>query len=121
MTDLLEALRSAAEFELVTRGRRSGEPHRVRVWFAIDGEDIWLRTDRTADWYRNLAASGRCEIVLGARRAAAERMPVADEAAALRRLVDLWRAKYGAEWVADWYVERGRVPVRLRIAGGASA
>ncbi len=121
MTKLIEALRSAEELELVTRGRRSGKPHRVRVWFAIDGEDIWLRTDRTADWYRNLDASGQCEVVLGARRATAERIPVPDADAALRRLVDVWRAKYGAEWVADWYVERGRVPVRLRITGGASS
>src|SRR5581483_189530 len=108
---IAEALRDAEEIEVVTRGRRSQRPHRVRVWFAYDGEDIWLRTDRGTDWYRNLDRAGRCEIVVDGHRATAERVPVQDEGAALRRLVDLWRAKYGAEWVADWYVERGRVPV----------
>jgi hypothetical protein len=33
----------------------------------------------------------------------------------LRRLVELWREKYGAEYVQDWYVEKGRVPVKVRL------
>ncbi len=117
MSALWEALRSADELTVVTHGRRSGREHRVQVWFAVEGEDIWLRTDRDADWYRNLRREGRCEILAGSERAVAEPVPVTDEAAALRRIVELWRAKYGAEWVGDWYVERGRVPVRLRLAG----
>jgi hypothetical protein len=43
------------------------------------------------------------------------REPIDDEPTALRHVVDLFRAKYGAEWVGDWYVERGRTPVRLRL------
>jgi hypothetical protein len=46
---------------------------------------------------------------------AARSEPIVDEAAALRHVVELFRAKYGVEWVADWYVERGRAPVRLRL------
>ena len=34
MTDLAYALAREEELELVTRGRRTGRPHRVRVWFA---------------------------------------------------------------------------------------
>ncbi len=119
MSALGDALRSAEEIGIVTRGRTSGRPHRVRVWFALDGDDIWLRTDRTADWYRNLDRTGKCEILAGGERGVAERVRVDDEAAALRRLVGLWREKYGAEYVADWYVERGRVPVRLRVVSDA--
>ena len=82
-----------------------------------DGKDdlVWLRTDRDADWLRNLDSDARCRIRVGGIEGAARREPVPDEAAALRGLVDLWRAKYGAEWVSDWYVERGRTPVRLRL------
>lgn len=115
MSALWESLASADELTVVTHGRTSGREHRVQVWFAVDGEDLWLRTDRDADWYRNLRRERRCVIVAGAERAVAELMPITDEAAALRRIVELWRAKYGAEWVGDWYVERGRVPVRLRV------
>ena len=111
--DLERALETSEEVELLTVGRRSGAAHAVRVWFAYDGEAIWLRTDRAADWLRNLERDPHCRIRVGAIEHAARREPVADEAAALRHIVDLWRAKYGAEWVADWYVERGRVPVRL--------
>jgi hypothetical protein len=116
MTDaeLIDALSTAEELEVLTTGRRSGTAHAVRVWFAYDGEAIWLRTDRAADWLRNLEREPHCQIRVAGVARAARREPVADENAALRHIVDLWRAKYGAEWVADWYIDRGRVPVRLR-------
>jgi hypothetical protein len=31
--------------------------------------------------------------------------------------VELLRSKYGADWVADWYLEMGRIPVKLRLGG----
>jgi hypothetical protein len=112
-TGLEQALGVAEELELVTTGRRSGEAHVVRVWFAYADGAIWLRTDRAADWLRNLERDPRCRIRVDGHEHSARREPIADEAAALRHLIDFWRAKYGQEWVADWYVERGRVPVRL--------
>ncbi len=111
--DLERSLETAEELELITTGRRSGEAHSVRVWFAYADGAIWLRTDRDADWLRNLDRDPRCRIRVDGVERVAHREPVADETAALRHLIDSWRAKYGAEWVADWYVERGRVPVRL--------
>lgn len=116
MNDALDAaLRTAEELELETRGRRTGRPHRVTVWFAYDPPNIWLRTDPDADWLRNLVRDPHCRIRVGASVADAVRVAIADETAALLDVVALWRAKYGQEWVADWYVERGRVPVRLRL------
>lgn len=109
------ALSEEEELTLVTRGRRSGRGHEVRLWFGFDGADVWLRTDSATDWYRNLLRDPRCELRVGAVVLAAERVAVPDAMAALRSLVALWRAKYGAEWVADWYVERGRIPVRIRV------
>jgi hypothetical protein len=111
--ELDRALRLAEELEVITTGRRTGTAHAVSVWFAFDGAAVWLRTDRDADWLRNLERDPRCQIRVGGILRPARREPVVDEEAALRALVDLWRAKYGQEWVADWYVERGRVPVRL--------
>ena len=32
-----------------------------------------------------------------------------------RRAVELLRGKYGPEWVADWYLDIGRIPVKLRL------
>ena len=117
--DLDRALRESEELEVLTTGRRTGAPHAVKVWFAYDGGAVWLRTDSDADWLRNLERDPRCRIRVAGIETPARREPVADEAAALRELVDLWRAKYGAEWVSDWYVERGRVPVRLVLGAVA--
>ncbi len=118
------------ELTLITRGRRSGREHRVQAWFAREGDVLWLRADervpegggwisrragRRPDWLLNLEADPRCRVVIGDREVDALYEPSADPAADLRRLIELWRAKYGAEWVQDWYVERGRVPVKLRL------
>lgn len=101
------------EVVIVTRGRKTGRPHQTTVWCAYEDGVIWLRTDHDSDWYRNLRRDPRCRIRVGETEVAALSQPIADEAAALRHVVELFRAKYGAEWVSDWYVERGRAPVRL--------
>lgn len=120
MADLAATLRDAEELELVTRGRRSARPHRVPVWFAHEDGVLWLRTDeRAPDWLRNLRADPHCTVRIREHELAARYEPVTDHDAALRHLVALWRAKYGPEWVQDWYVEKGREPVRLRIERSA--
>lgn len=112
--------RDPEELELRTRGRRSGRMRSVRVWFAREGDDLWLRTDeRTPDWLRNLRANPECTVRIGDRELSARYEPIDDRDAALKHLVTLWRAKYGAEWVQDWYVEKGREPVRLRVLGAS--
>ena len=43
---------------LTTRGRRTGEPHKIEIWFAADGDTLYLLAgarDRS-DWVRNLRA-----------------------------------------------------------------
>jgi deazaflavin-dependent oxidoreductase (nitroreductase family) len=113
--DVVEALREAEEVVLITRGRKTGRPHEAKVWCAVENAAVWLRTDRDSDWYQNLRRDPRCRIRVGGIVVVATSEPIADEAAALRHVVELFRAKYGAEWVSDWYVERGRAPVRLRL------
>jgi len=117
------ALRSAEEIELVTTGRRSGRPHVVTLWSAYEDGALWLRADGAADWYRNLLADPRCRVRFASREVEGTYEPIAgkdgliaDDQQGLRHLIELWREKYGNEWVGDWYVERGRNPVRVRIA-----
>ena len=99
----------------MTRGRKTGRVREATVWFAFEDGAVWLRTDRDTDWYRNLRRDPHASIRVGGVEIAATREPIADEATALRHVVELFRAKYGVEWVSDWYVERGRAPVRLRL------
>lgn len=111
------ALRETEELVLVTRGRKTGRPHESTVWFAYEDGGVWLRTDHGTDWFRNLRRDPRCRLRIGSMELTARSEPIADEATSLRHVVDLFRAKYGVEWVADWYVDRGRAPVRLRLEG----
>ena len=127
------ALADADELELVTTGRVSRQPHTVRLRFAFDDGVIWLRTgerpsapdasgihrrtgsDRTSDWLRNLEHDPDARIRIGAAELAARYEPSGDQAADLRQAVELLRRKYGAEWVGDWYIDAGRIPVKLRV------
>jgi hypothetical protein len=129
------ALTEADELELVTTGRVSGETHTVRLRFAYADGVVWLRTgerplaadasgvrrrtesDRTSDWLRNLEHDPHARVRIADTELAARYEPSADPAADLRRVVELLRDKYGAEWVGDWYLDAGRIPVKLRVGG----
>ena len=115
MADAIAALRDAEEIELITRGRRSGRPHTVRLWSAYDDGILWLRSDADTDWYRNIRAYPQCRMRVGGVEFDGVYERTSDEMSDLHRLVALWREKYGNEWVGDWYVERGRIPVRIRV------
>ena len=41
---------------LTTRGRRTGTPHEIEIWFAAAGTTIWMLSGgaERADWVRNL-------------------------------------------------------------------
>ena len=127
------ALAEADELELVTTGRISGQPHAVRLRFAYQDGVIWLRTgerpsapdasgvrrrtksERETDWLRNLEHDPHARVRIADAEVPAVYEPSTDPASDLRRAVDLLREKYGPEWVADWYLEMGRIPVRLRL------
>ena len=129
----LRALADADELELVTTGRVSGLPHSVRLRFAYDNGVVWVRTgerpsapdasgvrrrtksDRTTDWLRNLEHDPEARLRIGDAELRARYEPSADPPDDLRTAVDLLREKYGAEWVGDWFLDAGRIPVKLRL------
>ncbi len=41
---------------LTTTGRRSGEPHRIEIWYARHGDTLYLLSGggRRSDWVRNI-------------------------------------------------------------------
>lgn len=52
---------------LTTRGRVTGAPHEIEIWFAQDGTTLYLLSgggDR-ADWVRNLRADSAVTVRLG--------------------------------------------------------
>jgi len=129
----IRALAEADELELVTTGRVSGGMHTVRLRFAYEDGVVWLRTgerpsapdasgvrrrtkpERETDWLRNLEHDPHARIRIADAELPALDEPSADPAVDLRRAVELLREKYGPEWVADWYLEMGRISVKLRL------
>lgn len=81
---------------LRTRGRRSGRPHTVELWFALRGRTLYFLSggDDRADWVRNVRAEPRVAVRLGAatyRGTAREPAPGGDEDGEARHAV---AAKY---------------------------
>jgi deazaflavin-dependent oxidoreductase (nitroreductase family) len=52
---------------LTTVGRRSGRPHTIEIWFALDGDTLYMLAgggDR-ADWVRNLRRAPAVTVRIG--------------------------------------------------------
>ncbi|MGH2724522.1 MAG: nitroreductase family deazaflavin-dependent oxidoreductase [Actinomycetota bacterium] len=90
---------SRVDFCYVTsRGRRTGRPHTIEIWFEANGATLYLLSgggDRS-DWVRNLRAESSATVRVGEREWDATARPVTDPAedALARRLL---AAKY-----QDW-------------------
>jgi deazaflavin-dependent oxidoreductase (nitroreductase family) len=49
--------------DLIHYGRKSGQPYRVKIWFAVVDGKVWIGSlSRERSWVRNLRASGRAEL-----------------------------------------------------------
>jgi deazaflavin-dependent oxidoreductase (nitroreductase family) len=52
---------------LTTTGRASGQPREIEIWFALEGNTLYLLAGggRRANWVRNLAAEPRASLRVG--------------------------------------------------------
>lgn len=52
---------------LETTGRRTGKPHEIEIWFARDGDTLYLLAGggRNSDWVRNVEADHRVRVRMG--------------------------------------------------------
>jgi hypothetical protein len=90
---------------LTTRGRVTGRPHEIEIWFALDGTTLYLLAggrDRS-DWARNLLVDAGVTLRLGSSRySGAARVVAADteEDERARTLVyDKYACSYGGDLV----------------------
>lgn len=76
---------------ITTRGRRTGRPHRIEIWFAAHGSTLYILAGggERADWVRNIMAEPAIELRVGKASMSARGRVVTDpaEAARARRLV----------------------------------
>ena len=104
--------------ELTTRGRRSGRPHTVELWFAAVGTTVWFVAGggEGADWVRNLRTDPAVTVRVGARTFAGRARRDAGDAAVARRLL----ATRYQEWeegrpLSRWAAEGLAVAVDLEV------
>jgi deazaflavin-dependent oxidoreductase (nitroreductase family) len=72
VTGVAEALERHADEDycyLTTTGRRTGAPHTIEIWFAVDRDRVYLMAGGrdTSDWVRNLRADPAVRVRLGDR------------------------------------------------------
>ena len=102
---------------LTTRGRVSGRPHRIEIWFALDGTTLYLLSGgrEGSDWVKNLRAAAEVTVEFGARCFAGGARIVEEEAEdeRARALVhDKYAGSYGGD-LSNW--RRSALPVAVDL------
>ncbi len=66
---LPQDLRGEEYAYLTTRGRRSGRPHTIEIWFAPVGTSVWMIAGggEASDWVANLLADPAVTVRIGGR------------------------------------------------------
>jgi deazaflavin-dependent oxidoreductase (nitroreductase family) len=103
---------------LTTIGRKTGKPHRIEIWFAVDGRRLFLLSGGgdSADWVKNIRRNARVRIRVGS-RTVASRARIARAGTEDQRARELLDAKY-MDWkpgkkLSSW--ARGATPVAIDL------
>jgi deazaflavin-dependent oxidoreductase (nitroreductase family) len=98
LADRLAAISSRSTCRLTHRGRKSGTPYQVTIWFVVDGETVYLETaNAKRQWVRNLQANRQVSFEVGGETFTGTSERVRD-AAEERHVMDLVMAKYWYLW-----------------------
>jgi deazaflavin-dependent oxidoreductase (nitroreductase family) len=103
---------------LTTRGRVSGRPHRIEMWFALDANTVYLLSGarERSDWVKNLRRTPAVTVEVGGRAFPGRARIVADPAEEERARA-LVHDKYAPTYSGDlsrW--RREALPVAVDLA-----
>ena len=114
---VFERLASEDFAYLTTTGRKSGRPHRIEIWFAIDGKTLYMLSGggERSDWVKNLRRDPAVTVEIGsglfAGRARVVSGTAEDERA--RALVhDKYASTYGGD-LSGW--RRTALPIAVDL------
>jgi deazaflavin-dependent oxidoreductase (nitroreductase family) len=96
-TDFRTGLQNANEIEITVTGRSSGRTHSYPIWFALDGDKLYLIPVRGSDteWYKNLRKTPTMRLATrGGKTLTASARLITDEAQ-LDQILEKFRDKYG--------------------------
>jgi hypothetical protein len=99
----LERVRHAKTARITTRGRKSGIPRHVTIWFVVDGSAIGLGTlNQDRHWVKNARANPDIELEIDGVRLAG-RFSDNRDAAAHERVRQAMAQKYWPARIASWF------------------
>jgi deazaflavin-dependent oxidoreductase (nitroreductase family) len=106
---------------LTTRGRRSGRPHTIEIWFALVGSTVWMVAGggTSSDWVANLVADPAVTVRIGSRtftgRARTEPGGAGEAAVARRLLAARYQGWEEGRPLSDWAASGLAVAVDLDL------
>ncbi len=101
---LKERLIRYRQIRISVIGRRSGRTITIPVWFALEGEKLYLLPVQGSDtrWYQHVLQNPSIRIDARGAEAEFRAMPIA-EAKAVNSVIEKFREKYGAKDVKKYY------------------
>jgi deazaflavin-dependent oxidoreductase (nitroreductase family) len=104
---------------LTTRGRVTGRPHRIEIWFALDGSTLYLLSGggERSDWVKNLRATPEVTVEIGSETLdgrARVVLDAAEEELARTLLPAKYQPGYGGD-LSDWRESALPVAVDLEL------
>ena len=95
-TDFRTGLQNAREIEITVTGRSSGRSLSYLVWFALDGDKLYLIPSRGLDteWYKNLRKTPTLRLEARGKTLTASARLLTDQAQ-LDKVLGKFRDKYG--------------------------
>ena len=102
---------------VTTKGRRSGKPHTIEIWFALHHKVVYLLSGggEVSDWVRNLRTHPTVGLRLGERDMICRARVVADpdeDALARRLLLEKYTPRYSGD-LAEW--GRTALPIAVEL------
>jgi deazaflavin-dependent oxidoreductase (nitroreductase family) len=102
---------------LTTTGRVTGRPHEIEIWFAIDGQTIYMLSDGRdgSDWVKNLRRTPRVTVRISDERFEGHARVVEDpgeDELARQLLIDKYESTPGS--LSNW--RRTALPVAVDLA-----
>ena len=95
-TDFRTALQGANEIEITVTGRTSGRSLSYPVWFALDGDKLYLLPVRGSDtdWYKNLRKTPTIRLEARGKTLTTSARLLTDQAQ-ISKVLEKFRDKYG--------------------------
>ena len=107
-TDKLMKVRSQQLIHLTTRGRKTGEPHTVELWFAASNGIVFLSHEgKETDWMKNIKQNGEVSFEIGGKNFAGKAHYIEEHTEeAWQCKFALYEKYYGKatkEVIEDWF------------------